>query len=97
MAIRTTSESLLHDSAVALNKGLGVHGVVMVTGTADTTAASGTYFAVQFVTDCTPTTLTISNSTTVTSVAHKAGTVIYGDITAITAGASETYILYKAK
>tara|TARA_R100000231_G_scaffold139553_2_gene121236 strand:+ start:1889 stop:2182 length:294 start_codon:yes stop_codon:yes gene_type:complete len=97
MAIRTISESFLQDSAVALNKGLGVHGVVMVTGTAAQSVDSGTYFAVQFVTDCTPTTLTISNSTTVTSVAHKAGTVIYGDITAITAGASETYILYKAK
>tara|TARA_R100000700_G_C3175567_1_gene150429 strand:+ start:2911 stop:3204 length:294 start_codon:yes stop_codon:yes gene_type:complete len=97
MAIRTTSESLLHDSAIALNKSLGMHGVVMVTGTATTTATSGTYFAVQFVTDCTPTTLTISNSTTVTSVQHKAGTVIYGDITAITAGSGETYILYKAK
>ena len=97
MTIRTTSEQLLQDSAVALNKGLGMHGVVMVTGTGATTAASGTYFAVQFVTACTPTTLTISNSTTVTSVTHIAGTVIYGDITAITAGSGETYILYKAK
>ena len=97
MAIRTTSESLLHDSAVALNKGLGVHGVVMITGNAAQSVASGTYFAVQFVTACTPTALTISNSTTVTGVAHPAGTIIYGDITAITAGGGETYILYKAK
>ena len=97
MTIRTTSEQLLQDSAVALNKGLGMHGVVMVTGTAAQSVASGTYFAVQFVTACTPTTLTISNSTTVTSVAYLGGTIIYGDITAITAGSGETYILYKSK
>ena len=90
--LQTTMEILTN---LQTNKHFGSNGCLMVTGNANTTAPSGVYYAVQFITDCTPTTLTITNSTTVTGVKHKAGTVIYGDITAITCGSSETYLLYK--
>jgi|14_taG_2_1085336.scaffolds.fasta_scaffold00097_17 hypothetical protein len=62
---------------------------------AGVTASSGTYYAVQFVTDCTPSTFTAGNSTTVTGSIYPAGMVIYGDITAITCSEDEVYILYK--
>ena len=95
MAIRTEQDALLDAVRKTVNKGFAPNGCLMITGNAATTAGAGTYFAVQFVTNCTPTTLTITNSTTVTSVQHSKGTIIYGDITAITAGSGETYILYK--
>ena len=66
----------------------------MITGTGAQSVISGTYFAVHFVTDCTLTVFTATNSTAVT-VLHKAGSTVYGDILTITAGASETYMLYK--
>ena len=92
---RTTEEQLLDSVRGTVNKGFAPNGCVMITGNAAQSVDKGTYFAVQFVTNCTPTTLTITNSTTVTSVQHSKGTIIYGDITAITAGSGETYILYK--
>mgnify|MGYP003147756518 CR=1 FL=1 len=95
MAYRTNEELLLSGVQNTINKGFAPNGCVMITGTAVTTANAGTYFAVQFVTACTPTTLTITNSTTVVSVTHVAGTIIYGDIVAITAASADTYILYK--
>tara|TARA_Y100000385_G_scaffold226541_1_gene237219 strand:+ start:1074 stop:1334 length:261 start_codon:yes stop_codon:yes gene_type:complete len=85
------ARKLLEDTAI------GRMGCKIVTGTAATTAASGTYYAVQFITNCTPTTFTISGGTgTFSGVTYSAGGVVYGDITAITAAASETYILYLA-
>ena len=85
------ARKLLEDTAI------GRMGCKIVTGTTATTAASGTYYAVQFITDCTPTTFTISGGTgTFSGVTYSAGGVVYGDITAITAAASETYILYLA-
>jgi hypothetical protein len=77
---------------------IGAMGCKVVTGTAAETATSGTYYAVQFITDCTPTAFTIENGDgTFSGILYTAGTVVYGDVTAITAGAGETYILYKAK
>tara|TARA_R110002012_G_scaffold138562_1_gene295360 strand:- start:564 stop:851 length:288 start_codon:yes stop_codon:yes gene_type:complete len=94
MAIRTEQDALIDGIRASVDKGYAPRGFLMVTGTGNTTATSGTYFAVHFVTDCTLTTFTVTNSTTVT-VTHKAGSTVYGDITAITAGSSETYMLYK--
>jgi len=81
---------LLEDTAI------GKMGCKIVTGTTAVTAEAGTYYAIQFITDCTPTAFTITDGDgTFTGVTYTAGTVVYGDVTAITAGASETYILYK--
>jgi|14BtaG_2_1085337.scaffolds.fasta_scaffold06496_2 hypothetical protein len=78
------------------SKSFGTVGNKIVTGTTAVTVDSGTYFAVQFITDCTPTVLTMQNGVgTFSGIEYAQGTIIYGDITAITAGASETYILYK--
>ena len=78
------------------NNSFATQGNKIVTGTTAVTATSGTYFAVQFITDCTPTTFTVANGDgTYSGIEYAQGSVIYGDITAITAGASETYILYK--
>ena len=90
---KTTPMEIMTD--LLTKKHFGSNGCVMVTGNAATTAPSGTYYAVQFIANCTPTTLTITNSTTVVGVPHKAGTIIYGDITAITGAATDTYLLYK--
>ena len=55
---------------------------------------SGTYYAVQFVTECVITNLTMTNSTTLATT-YPAGSVLYGDITAITGTTDDIYILYK--
>ena len=60
----------------------------------DRTFDSGTYYAVQFITDTVVQNLTIANSTTKTGT-YPAGSVIYGDITGIQGTASDIYILYK--
>ena len=68
-------------------------GSVIVTGISATT---GEFFGVECITACTFTTFTIANSTgTFTGIAYPIGTVIYGDITALTAGSSEIYIAFK--
>ena len=74
---------------------MGNSGSVTISGNAAQSESSGTYFAVYFVKDTTPTTLTIGSSTTVTGQLYPAGTWIYGDITAITGDSSGMYILYK--
>ena len=94
MAIRTEQDALLDGINRSVIKGFAPNGFVMITGTGAQSVASGTYFAVHFVTDCTLTVFTATNSTAVT-VLHKAGSTVYGDILTITAGASETYMLYK--
>ena len=66
-----------------------------INGSAAQSESAGTYFAVQFLKACTPTTLTISSSTTVTGQEIPAGTIIYGDITAITGDSGALYVLYK--
>jgi hypothetical protein len=73
----------------------GNSGFKMVSGAGAQSETSGTYFAVHFLTACTPTVLTITNSTTVTGTEIPAGTVLYGDVTAITGDASAFYVLYK--
>tara|TARA_R110002012_G_scaffold2124_9_gene10207 strand:+ start:20774 stop:21355 length:582 start_codon:yes stop_codon:yes gene_type:complete len=74
---------------------LGDNGCVMINGNAAQSESAGTYFAVQFLKACTPTTLTIGSSTTVTGQEVPAGTIIYGDITAITGDSGALYVLYK--
>ena len=76
----------LQDSAI------GAQGSKIVTGA---TATTGSFYAAQFITDCTPTVFTIADGTgTYSAITYKAGTVVYGDITAITPAAGETVILY---
>ena len=78
---------LLEDSAI------GGMGSVIQTGA---TTVNGNFYAVQFITDCTPTTFTIADGTgTYSGVTYTAGTVVYGDITAIRVAAGETFIAYK--
>jgi len=78
------------------NASFGKSGNKIVTGTTAISVSSGTYFAVQFITDCTPTAFTFHDGDgTYSSITYAAGTVIYGDVATITTGASETYILYK--
>lgn len=78
------------------SKSFGTVGNKIVTGTTAISVASGTYFAIQFITDCTPTAFTMADGEgTFTGVTYPAGSTVFGDITAITAGASQTYILYK--
>ena len=72
----------------------GNSGVVMISGDAAQSVSAGTYFAVQFIKATTPTTLTMTGSTTVADVEFPAGTVIYGDVTAITGDANAFYALY---
>ncbi|NDG53856.1 MAG: hypothetical protein EBY39_12695 [Flavobacteriia bacterium] len=72
---------------------IGKMGSVIQTGA---TAVTGSFYAVQFITDCTPTVFTVADGTgTYTGVTYSAGTVVYGDITAITVAAGETFIAYK--
>ena len=70
-------------------------GFKQVSGSAAQTAVSGTYFAVQFLTECTTTLFTAKNSVTINATTYAAGLVVYGDITAITCSADNVYILYK--
>ena len=58
------------------------------------TFTSGTYYAVQFVTETIVQGLTMTNSTTIATT-YPAGSVLYGDITAIQGTAADIYILYK--
>ena len=90
----------LHNSLEILTNVLkrqsfGNDGIVMISGTAAQSVGSGTYYAIQFITTSTLTAFTMSNSTTI-ACAHKAGTVIYGDILTVTASAGDRYILYKS-
>ena len=78
-----------------VNKQTAANGILMIKGTAAQTPSAGTYYAVQFVTDCTPTTFTASNSTLIEDFIYPAGTIIYADVTAITCGSNEVYALYK--
>jgi hypothetical protein len=82
-------------TAKYLDKSLGGNGSKLVTGTTAVTATSGTYWAVQFITACTPTTLTVVGGTGAYTVTYPAGFILYGNITAITVGAGESYVLYK--
>lgn len=109
MALNTTRERLLdkqvkaaqasktaNESVSATNKlSLGDNGCVMISGSAAQSVSAGTYFAVQFLAACTPTVLTIGSSTTVTGTEIPAGTILYGDITAITGDSAAFYVLYK--
>ena len=99
MIARTDLEVLLQDN-IAQNKAIynrqNGNGVLMINGTAAQSVSSGTYYAVQFITDCTPTAFTATNSTLLASVLYPAGTVLYLDVLTITCGSSEVYTLYKA-
>tara|TARA_R110002050_G_scaffold69859_2_gene151012 strand:- start:2006 stop:2506 length:501 start_codon:yes stop_codon:yes gene_type:complete len=89
--IKLDTESIETSNKLAL----GDNGCVMINGNAAQSESAGTYFAVQFLKACTPTTLTIGSSTTVTGQEIPAGTIIYGDITAITGDSGALYVLYK--
>lgn len=70
-------------------------GFKQISGNQSHVSDAGTYFAVQFVTECTITTFACTNSDTINNVTYPAGLVIYGDIYAITGSADNVYILYK--
>ena len=99
-ASKTANEAsqVANESVSTTNKlSLGDNGCVMVSGNAAQSVSAGTYFAVQFLKACTPTTLTMGGgtSTTVTGQEIPAGTILYGDITAITGDSGAFYVLYK--
>ena len=76
--------------------GFAQNGHKIVTGTTAISVTEETYYGVQFVTDCTPTTLTIDNGDgTYSGIKYPAGFTLFGDIRAITAAAGESYILLK--
>lgn len=96
----TKQEILLDDirtkSGTTLDRQTANAGFVQIKGSTGHTADPGTYFAVQFVTECTMTAFVVTNSIVITDGVYPAGLVIYGDITAITcAAADNVYILYK--
>ena len=71
---------------------IGRMGSVIITGN----QTVGSFYAVQFITDCTPVTFTVADGTgTYEGVTYSAGTVVYGDITVLRLAGSETAILYK--
>ena len=73
---------------------IGRMGATVVKGAVATT---GVFYACQFIADTTPTVFTIGNSTGnfADTIVYKAGTVVYGAITAITPDAAGVVILYK--
>ena len=72
------------------------NGITMIKGTAAQTETTGTYYALQCITNCTFDTLTGTGCTLLTSVLFPAGTIIYADILTVTANDSaEVYALYK--
>jgi len=59
-------------------------------------AWTGNAFAITFVTETTPTLFTMNDTTgTLDSIVYPAGLTLYGNITAITPGATESIILYR--
>ena len=76
---------------------IGSMGCKIVSNGAAQSVTDETYYAVQFITDCTPTAFTIDGGEgTFSGIAYSAGTVVYGDVRAITCGSGEAFILYKA-
>ena len=72
---------------------IGRMGSVITTGGGPVT---GNFYAIQFITDCTPTTFVVADGTgTYSGVTYQAGTVVYGDITSIRVSPGETFIAYK--
>ena len=60
------------------------------------TQATGNFYAVQFITDCTPITFTVADGTgTYSGITYPAGTIVYGDITVVRVPSGETAIVYK--
>lgn len=80
-------------------KSIGGTGVKIITEgqtpSGVTGITSGTYYAIHFITTCTPTTFTATNSEIPTGIAYDSGTIIYCDVTGIVCGTGESYILYK--
>ncbi len=71
---------------------IGRMGSVIITGS----QTAGSFYAVQFITDCTPVAFTVADGTgTYEGVTYSAGTVVYGDITLLRLAGGETAILYK--
>tara|TARA_B110000977_G_scaffold122572_1_gene157437 strand:- start:1848 stop:2099 length:252 start_codon:yes stop_codon:yes gene_type:complete len=62
----------------------------------NTESIAGSFYAIHCLTDCTFTTLNISNLTgSLTGIDIQAGSIIYGKITSVTASNNNSYILYK--
>jgi len=71
---------------------IGRMGSVIVTDGTTT----GSFYAVQFITQCRPNVFTVADGTgTYNGLTYPAGTVVYGDITDLTVPSGEIAILYK--
>lgn len=89
--MKRTNKKFIDDTSI------GANGCKIITAAAED-AQSGTYYAAQFVTDCTLTSCVIEGGEgTFAGITFKAGTVLYGDITNIRPGVGESLILYKAQ
>jgi len=74
----------------------GNSGSVTISGdAAQGSISAGTYCAVYFIKNTTPTALTMTESTCVTGQLYAAGTWLYGDILTITGDSGGMYVLYK--
>ena len=75
------------------NKSIAGSGLVVGSNTESIT---GNFYAIQCLTDCTFTTLNMSNLTgSLTGITIQSGSIIYGKITSVTASSNNSYILYK--
>ena len=76
---------------------IGRMGCKMVSDGSAQSVTTETYYAVQFITDCTPTVFTIDGGDgTFSGITYSAGIIVYGDVRTITCGSGEAFILYKA-
>jgi len=76
---------------------IGRMGCKMVSDGSAQSVTEETYYAVQFITDCTPTAFTLDGGEgTFTGITYTAGSVVYGDVRTITCASGEAFILYKA-
>ena len=76
----------LEDTAIG-----GMGSVIVTNGT-----ATGSFYAVHFITQCRPAVFVVADGTgTYSGLTYPAGTVIYGDITDLTVPNGEIAILYK--
>ncbi len=94
----TDTEILLDAIKSATQKPFAPFGSEIITGGSVDASGPGVYFAVQFITDCTPNTFTVFNGTgTYSGIVYKAGTICELDVDSLTLPAGESAILYKAQ
>lgn len=108
MAYNTTSDRIANRILDTANTALGKNGLDFYKGGTAATFSTGTYCAIQFITESTLEGLTISGcnignadcnvggeSGLGSSTTIAAGTILYGDITALELAAADVAFLYK--